>query len=71
MNRFPVSSSNLRSVGYDTQTIILEVEFNSGWVYQYLGVPYALHVGLMGASSKGSYLDTYIKKGGFKAVRVK
>ncbi|TXE25894.1 KTSC domain-containing protein [Serratia ureilytica] len=26
MNRFPVSSSNLRSVGYDTQTIILEVE---------------------------------------------
>lgn len=35
MNRVPVSSSNIRSVGYDPQAQIPEVEFHNGGVYQY------------------------------------
>ena len=43
MDRNQVASSNIRSIGYDMQTQTLEVEFLSGWVYQYYGVPEFLH----------------------------
>lgn len=61
MMRRPVSSSNIRSVGYDPTTRTLEIEFNSGAVYQYDGVPTTVHAGLMGASSHGSYFHQNIK----------
>jgi hypothetical protein len=61
MIRQPVSSSDLRSVGYDPATRTLEIEFNSGAVYRYDGVPPALHAGLMAASSHGSYFHQNIK----------
>ncbi|RYD84585.1 MAG: KTSC domain-containing protein [Verrucomicrobiaceae bacterium] len=61
MVRTPVRSTNLRSVGYDTTTAILEIEFHSG-LYQYMAVPERVFQGLMSASSKGSYHDRYIKR---------
>lgn len=61
MHRTPVSSSNLRSVGYDPITHTLEIEFHSGEVYQYFSVPLFRYEGLMNASSKGSYHASYIK----------
>jgi len=61
MDRVRVSSSNLRSVGYDEQSAVLEVEFHSGGVYQYSGVPRSTFEALMRAASKGAYLDAYIK----------
>lgn len=61
MTRQPVNSSNLRSVGYDSATQTMEIEFNSGAVYRYDGVPPALHAGLMGAASHGSYFHQNIK----------
>jgi hypothetical protein len=61
MIRQPVSSSNLRSVGYDPETQTMGIEFKSGGVYRYDGVPPALHAGLMGASSHGSYFHENIK----------
>ena len=61
MNRSPVSSSNVSSIGYDTVTETLEVEFLSGRVYQYYGVPDHLHEQIMQASSKGQFLNYYIK----------
>jgi hypothetical protein len=61
MNRISVSSSNVRSVGYDQATSTLEVEFHDGGVYQYRNVPASEYSGLMGASSKGSYLASHIK----------
>lgn len=61
MNRSPVSSSNIRSIGYNAQLSVLEVEFASGDVYQYFNVPEHLHHELMNASSKGQYLNEYIK----------
>ena len=71
MLREQVSSSNLVSVGYDTATQVLEVEFHSGGVYQYYGVPAALYEGLMAASSHGRYFDQFIKRGGYAYQRIR
>jgi len=62
MNRTPVSSSNLASIGYDAESLILEVEFNNGRVYQYFEVPQGIYDELMSSSSKGSYMNSVIKK---------
>jgi len=61
MNRIPVSSSNINSIGYDRQSRVLEVEFSSGDVYQYFDVPEHLYNVLMGTSSKGQFLNEHIK----------
>jgi hypothetical protein len=61
MERKPVDSSDLKSVGYDPDTMILEIEFNSGGVYQYKQVPSRIHAGLMSASSHGSYFHANIR----------
>lgn len=61
MQRTPVSSSNIKEIGYDDISSTLEVEFISGAVYQYFGVPQILHSRLMQASSKGQFLNDNIK----------
>jgi hypothetical protein len=61
MRRQSVTSSNLRSVGYDASTKILEIEFNSGGVYEYYNVPLAVYQGLMNAPSHGKYFHRHIK----------
>ena len=62
MERHSVSSKNLSSVGYDEETSVLEIAFNSGFVYQYYGIPVFLYTGLMVAGSKGEYFDRNIRK---------
>ena len=61
MERIPVTSKNLRSIGYDPDSQTLEVEFNAGTVYQYADVPSGEYEGLMSADSKGTYLNMSIK----------
>ncbi len=61
MERTPVSSSNLSSVGYDPESLTLEIEFNHGGIYQYYEVPDHIHDELMGADSLGSYFHHNIK----------
>lgn len=61
MNRDPVASSTVASIGYDPASETLEVEFNSGGVYQYYNVPQVLADQLMQASSKGQFLHYNIK----------
>lgn len=61
MDREPVQSSNLRSVGYDPSSKILEIEFHQGGIYQYSGVPASEYQGLMSAPSLGQYFHKYIK----------
>lgn len=71
MNRTPVSSSNLKAIGYDAQTRTLEVEFLNGGLYSYSGVPSSVHAGLMSASSHGSYFDAYVKKAGYSFKKLR
>ena len=61
MERTPVSSSNISSIGYDPDSSMLEVEFNNGAVYSYSGVPPGEYEGFMNADSKGKYLHANIK----------
>lgn len=69
MDRTPVISSNVKSVGYDPAAQLLEVEFMNGGVYQYKGVPPEAHQELMEAGSIGSHLASNIK-GLFETVQV-
>ncbi len=62
MNRQFVQSSNLKSVGYDRETNVLEIEFHSGGVYQYLNVPESVFKALLNAASKGTYFHANIKE---------
>jgi hypothetical protein len=61
MERYSVASSNIASIGYDAPSQILEVEFLSGTIYQYFGVPENMYNELMQAGSKGRFLNTYIR----------
>ena len=61
MQRTQVSSTAIKSVGYDPARLILEIEFTTGNIYQYRGVPPATHAVLMGESSHGTYFNTRIK----------
>lgn len=62
MNRIPVKSSNLRSVGFDPNVKILEIEFTNGGVYEYYNVPESVYRELMAASSHGKYFHANISK---------
>lgn len=61
MDRTPVRSTNIRSVGYDPASRTLEVEFHSGGLYQYSDVPETIYHGFIRAASKGSYFHDHIK----------
>ena len=61
MRRTAVDSTTMRSVGYNSSEQILEVEFTSGVVYQYLEVPAAVFAKLMQAGSKGRYFNEEIR----------
>jgi hypothetical protein len=69
MDREPVISSNVVSVGYDPETLMLEVEFLDGALYQYFDVPETEANGLVGADSVGKYLNDNIK-GRYRYARV-
>jgi hypothetical protein len=69
MERIPVDSSNIASIGYDEGSSTLEVEFNNGAVYQYFDVPLNIYEGLKKADSTGKYLAQHIK-GYYRYVKV-
>jgi len=62
MERQHVRSSDLRSVGYDKESQTLEIEFNSGGVYQYFNVSESVFNALMSAPSHGKYFHSHINK---------
>lgn len=61
MEREPVASSTLKSVGYDSDRKRLEIEFRSLAVYAYSGVPSWAYEGLVIARSKGRYFEARIR----------
>lgn len=69
MERTAVTSSNIASVGYDTDSQTLEIEFNNGTVYQYFDVSEQVFNELKGAASVGGYLAANIK-GTYRYSRV-
>lgn len=59
-NRHLVASSTIRSIGYDPQALVLEVEFRRGGVYRYLKVPELIYRRLMASDSKGAFFNSSI-----------
>ncbi|QHG18003.1 KTSC domain-containing protein [Nostoc sp. ATCC 53789] len=57
----PVSSSMAIALGYDRDEQILQVEFQSGSVYQYLGVDEDTWEDLHASDSVGSFFNQEIK----------
>lgn len=56
MNREYVASSNIASVGYDPDSETLEIEFNSGAVWQYFNVSENVYRELL-AGSVGKFFN--------------
>ena len=56
IQRVPVASSNVASIGYDAPSMLLEVEFLSGAIYRYYNVSESVWTGFRRASSKGRYV---------------
>lgn len=63
MNRTPVKSSYIDSIGYEDG--IIEITYRSGKVYRYIGVPADEYESVMGAESIGKAFKEHILKGGF------
>ncbi|PYQ67930.1 MAG: KTSC domain-containing protein [Acidobacteria bacterium] len=61
MHRTHVTSSAISSVGYDDRSSVLEVEFRSGAVYNYLNVPKKVYRALLNAPSKGSFVSRRVR----------
>lgn len=61
MDREQVKSSNIKSVGYDPEQTLLEVEFKNGAVYQYEDVPEDIYQDMLVAESVGKYFNTQVK----------
>jgi KTSC domain len=58
--RQPVSSSMLRSVGYNVASETLEAEFNDGAVWRYYGVPEFIYLQLINSDSLGGFMRDFI-----------
>ena len=61
MNVTAVESSTLATIAYDRNRELLLLEFSSRALYQYFGVPAAVHEALLCAPSKGSYFNHAIR----------
>lgn len=70
MNRAPVNSSILTSVGYNANKRILEIEFRSGGIYKYHNIPESVYQGLMKADSFYQYFERNIKMADYVFKRV-
>lgn len=71
VQRVPVKSSNLQSVGYDVASRTLTIEFRSGSIYEFEEVPPEVHTELMNAESHGKYFHRRIRDAGYTAHRLK
>jgi hypothetical protein len=61
LERKTVKSRILRSVGYDQSAKILEIEFQTGLVYQYLAVPPKVFGDLMHSDEIGKYFSEKVR----------
>jgi KTSC domain len=62
MKRTPVTSSNIRSIGFDPTKGLLEIEFTNGRVYQYTGKNVQQHhQSMLHAPSAGEYFNAQVR----------
>lgn len=59
--RDPVDSSAIASLGYESESQVLELEFRGGGVYRYFDVEQEVYEGLLVAASMGRFFSNYIR----------
>tara|TARA_R110002020_G_scaffold26270_23_gene84906 strand:+ start:869 stop:1084 length:216 start_codon:yes stop_codon:yes gene_type:complete len=64
VERVNVESSLIKSIGYQEETSVLEVEFNNGSVYLYAGVPEDIYDQILEADSAGKAFNNLVKTNG-------
>src|SRR6186713_265804 len=62
MQRLPVESTDIISIGYDPKTGTLEIEFKEGRIYQYLDVEPDVYDRFTRTDSYGEYFYSFINK---------
>ena len=70
MERYPVQSSTVSTVGYTVASSMLEIAFLNGTIYEYYDVPRHVFDALRTASSVGRYLNAYVVKAGYRYRRI-
>ena len=70
MDRKRVNASTIRSVGYDADQQVLEIEFSSGSIVQYSGVSPEVHRRFVNSPSPGSFFQDQIDEN-FPSRRVR
>ncbi len=61
MERQLIESTMIKGIGYDAQSSTLEIEFNSGQVWQYFDFPESLWYEFENSESKGIFFNSEIK----------
>lgn len=61
MDRRYIESSMIRSIGFDSESSILEIEFNSGAIWQYSDFPESEWYLFESSESKGRFFLSSIK----------
>lgn len=61
MDRKPLKSTNIESVGYDAATRTMHIEFKGGNVYEYQGVPESVHAAFVAAKSPGAHFASILR----------
>ena len=69
MERKPVNSSNIKSVGYDESTGTLQIEFVSGAVWNYENIEKWMYESLISSLSVGKYFSANIR-GKFNEIKI-
>jgi hypothetical protein len=71
MQRVPVESNSIASIGYAHQERVSELEFRqSGEVYQYFDVPTEEYAAFLAAGSKGTCVNQQLQPRGYRYQRL-
>ena len=65
----PVASTMASAIGYDSENEVLQIEFNSGAVYQYSDIDEDTFEDLYSSDAVGRYYNQYIK-GKYQSERI-
>ncbi len=61
MKRDNVQSSMIASIGYEANSSTLEIEFNSGAIWQYQDVPKSVYYDMTTSGSYGKFFNANIQ----------
>lgn len=62
MQQEAAGSTGMKSIRYDPETQILRIEFESGGVYEYIGVPPEVYDELLIAGSRGWFFREFVRE---------